>query len=659
MAFFDIVERGFADPRLPISQTPNRPSVPVTQPGMPGIPGPRANPFAIPQEDIDFHTQLQAFMYGTRTVESGHDYSAIGPPTQWGTAKGAYQFLDSTWGGFAGYSRADAAPSHVQDQRAAQLMTEYYQRFGSWALVAISWHAGPDTARKIAEGGSLGNIGDGYMLTSDYAARVTGIMNEQLGTGTLRSPSGQFGTPGPDGLERNFNGALNQLLDAVEQQTGSRPTITSGFRTYAQQKGLWDNGPSGHPERARDPMWVANPDAGVGSLHQHGLAADLSFPSAAAQTATHNLAGQFGLEFPMGHEGWHIQPVQAREMAVAGHGVPGGGQNGQPPGAPGVVQPDPNADLGQIRINFESFGEDGGVQLFQQPLTDPRAIEEFARTNFGPFAAYLDHPEIGPIIRENARVQADPAILEGQLKNTNWWKTTQDSARQWDALRISDPASADALLQDRILEFQNLFGTLGVPVSDERMSVIAETSLRLGWSEAEVQRAAAQEVSQLPVQQIISNGEMGSMARDIQSLASDYMVNLSNETISKLVLGLINGTLSNEHITGNLQTHAAGQYPHLADRINAGELPWMMFEPHRQAIAGLIGEDPDSLDLMNDPDFRSVLQFVDPAGETRSMTIDETVRHTRGTGRFGNSTRGRQEGAQMVQGIVEEFGKVK
>lgn len=120
-------------------------------------------------------SELARFMAAVRAVESGGDYRAVGPLSRYGRPTGAYQFLRDTWGNFRGYRDAADAPPAVQDQRARQLMAQYHRELGRWDLVAVAWHAGPGVARRVKDNpAALNGIGDGYVSTRSYVARVLG-----------------------------------------------------------------------------------------------------------------------------------------------------------------------------------------------------------------------------------------------------------------------------------------------------------------------------------------------------------------------------------------------------------------------------------------------------------------------------------------------------
>ena len=134
--------------------------------------------------------ELDAFMAAIRKQESSNNYKAVGPSTKYGSATGAYQFLNSTWQGYGGYQRAMDAPPAVQDARAAQLMSAYYNRYGSWELVAVAWHGGPGKADTAYKSGldALGNLNDGLMKTTDYARKAVQVMQDHVEGARVQGP---------------------------------------------------------------------------------------------------------------------------------------------------------------------------------------------------------------------------------------------------------------------------------------------------------------------------------------------------------------------------------------------------------------------------------------------------------------------------------------
>lgn len=75
-----------------------------------------------------------------RTLESGGNYAAQSAGS---SASGAYQFIDSTWGGHGGYQRAGDAPPEVQDAKAGELVAAILDRHGNdVTAVPVIWYIG-------------------------------------------------------------------------------------------------------------------------------------------------------------------------------------------------------------------------------------------------------------------------------------------------------------------------------------------------------------------------------------------------------------------------------------------------------------------------------------------------------------------------------------
>lgn len=104
-----------------------------------------------------------------RTKESGGRYDAVGQSTKYGRARGAYQFLPSTYAGFArkvGVDPSDWSRA-AQDKVARYAMSSYLRQFGNDPRkVAIAWYAGPGAVQRSAAtlnarqsaGGRRGNM---------------------------------------------------------------------------------------------------------------------------------------------------------------------------------------------------------------------------------------------------------------------------------------------------------------------------------------------------------------------------------------------------------------------------------------------------------------------------------------------------------------------
>jgi hypothetical protein len=117
------------------------------------------------------------------------------------------------------------------------------------------------------------------------------------------------------GLKPQFQSRLAAFIDAA-QRAGHDIKILSGHRSNERQARLWSAAVKRYGSEAAARRWVAPPG---GSSHNTGLAVDLSYgdrgpglggKKTAAVDWAHKNARAFGLHFRLGHEDWHIEPVE-------------------------------------------------------------------------------------------------------------------------------------------------------------------------------------------------------------------------------------------------------------------------------------------------------------------------------------------------------------
>ena len=106
--------------------------------------------------------EVQTILATIRTLESGGNYQA---QARGSTASGAYQFIDGTWNGYGGYSRAADAPPEVQDAKAAEMVLDVLERFGDVSAVPVIWYIGHMPAAGSPEWDTVSYPSAGNVLT--------------------------------------------------------------------------------------------------------------------------------------------------------------------------------------------------------------------------------------------------------------------------------------------------------------------------------------------------------------------------------------------------------------------------------------------------------------------------------------------------------------
>ena len=116
-----------------------------------------------------------------------------------------------------------------------------------------------------------------------------------------------------DRLNPAFAASLAKMFDALPPELKSAVRINSAFRTPERQAELYQAAVQKYGSEDAARKWVAPPGR---SRHNMGAAVDLKYLSPEAKEYVHANAQNFGLRFPMAHEDWHIEPLDARNMTL-------------------------------------------------------------------------------------------------------------------------------------------------------------------------------------------------------------------------------------------------------------------------------------------------------------------------------------------------------
>ncbi len=299
------------------------------------------------------------------------------------------------------------------------------------------------------------------------------------------------------------------------------------------------------------------------------------------------------------------------------------------------------------------------------------------RTEAPQLAYLLDDPEVGPLLVKWGAGQIDDVIFESKLHQTEWWRTTSESERQWAARVAVDPATANRQRQQMAVTVRQIQGQLGVDLPQNWRKIlwshgqtaqarIADMALSRGWNEDQITRflmsfATFGQEGQEP------QGGIGLAMGQIDRLRAAYMIPGANQRESwKLARKMLTGELDADALEEQFRRQAKARFANNDDIVRVLDEGGSLadyFEPYRQTIAQELDMLPEQIDLLG----RRWRQVVDHAvttpqggetGQRRSMTLDEVTKLARSQSEWSVTRGGQQHEAEMTKNLLNVFGKV-
>lgn len=278
-----------------------------------------------------------------------------------------------------------------------------------------------------------------------------------------------------------------------------------------------------------------------------------------------------------------------------------------------------------------------------------------AKELYGGYYGIIEgNEEIKKLILDAYTNKWTPDRFLAKLKETEWWRTTTDTARQFDINEQLDPATSKKQVDQKALSIQELAMAKGVRLSTEVTSRLAREALRMGWDEITLANSIGAEIVKLAPTTQVSQGYIGD---SIRKTALDYGIRLSDSSFSKWTEQILTGQASDQMYKDFLLNQASVMYPTLANGFDRGLTFKQLTDPYAEQAANILEIASNQIDF-TDPKWSAAFTSVDNKGNQRQMTMGEWNTYLKTDPQFGYqyTTQARNQAYDLVGRIGRLFG---
>lgn len=204
-------------------------------------------------------------------------------------------------------------------------------------------------------------------------------------------------------------------------------------------------------------------------------------------------------------------------------------------------------------------------------------------------------------------------------------------------------ASAEAAVRNRA-------GLLGIAFDDAAIKSIARAVVDGNWSSDQLDDYL------VPAARDTNNaGLITSGVRQIQQLASQQLLKVSDATAREWASRIASGEMDMNGVTSLLQAQAVQRYGWAASQISQGIGVRDLLLPTRDRIAAELEMNPEDIDLMDDR-WMGMVQTVGADGVTRAATDSEAIMRARKLPEFAQTQKAGDMMATYALTLRDYFG---
>lgn len=279
------------------------------------------------------------------------------------------------------------------------------------------------------------------------------------------------------------------------------------------------------------------------------------------------------------------------------------------------------------------------------------------------------------VYNENADVKAviDKSVKEGwfndetkltaALQSTNWYRTTEQSARQYAIELSADPATMQDRINTKVDELRAGTTAVGITFDDGTLRRLATDSIKFGWSDVQTGNAIGSEavaLAQAGGAQGLANLRQGTTGMKLRATARRYAQKPSDADIDTWVADIMSGRKSETQWEDFVRNSARTQFRSLAPALDRGDDVDTATYAYRQQAAQVLGGvmDVTEIDWTQDK-WNRALNFTDPqTNESRQMDLWEWNKYLRSLPEWQETDDAKQAYRNVAFSLAQGFGRM-
>lgn len=307
--------------------------------------------------------------------------------------------------------------------------------------------------------------------------------------------------------------------------------------------------------------------------------------------------------------------------------------------------------VGMLGGGVDSENEKIGINT-ERGQSEP---EELA-SNYGwSWSMLKSQPELNKLFQKAVEEDWDEKRFSAAVDDTEWWKTTSETARQAQLLQASDPATWNAQVNATAMKLRMFANELGALVPESMMGKIAEDVLRTGMGDEQIRATLGGYITF--TEEGTLGGKAGQAAFKLKQLAYMNGVQVSDDAVKNYAQQIAMGVSTMENAEQYVRDMAGSMFPSYKDQIDAGGNMMDIASPYMQILAQELEINPGEINLF-DPRVKQALNGVDEGGVPKGQSLTDFQRSVRKSPEWLKTTNAQNQLMSTANTVLKDMGMV-